>query len=187
MTRFAAGAGLLLWLATSTAPAHELSENRATLVLREDTHLTLTLYVAYPEMLARVLAPGKPLGPFLLEYSAMDAAAFARELIRAQSRLQGAPRVVSDDGRTLALERWQWPEPAAAQAALRERVMQQAVGAGSDAHGEPLEIRAEAVAARAIRSISVQFPPELQRVLVVAYRPTQAWVDAGARSPAIAF
>jgi hypothetical protein len=180
-------AASLFWLATASSPAHELAENRATLVLRDDTHLTVTLYVGLPELLFRTLASGQPFGAFLVQYSSLDPATFRRELLRAQMHVERGTHLFLEDGRPLSLGRWQWPEPAAVQATLRERVMHETVGGQADAHGEPAEIRAEAVAQHDIRSVSIQFPVELQQVLVVAYRPTQAWVAEGARSTRIEF
>jgi hypothetical protein len=36
-------------------------------------------------------------------------------------------------------------------------------------------------------AVRIQFPEEFQRVLVVAYRPSQLWVEANSWSPAIQF
>jgi hypothetical protein len=177
----------IVWLASSTVYAHELAENRATLVLRDKTHLTLTLYVALPELMYRTLGTGQSLGAFLVQYSGMDPTSFQREMLRAQAQIERGTYVFLEDGRPLPLGRWQWPGPAAAQAMLREHVMHETVGGDVDGHGAPAEIRTEAVAKRDIRSVSVQFPAVLQQVLVVAYQPTQAWVPAGARSASIEF
>jgi hypothetical protein len=178
--------GVVLALTTSAGVAHELSENRATLVLRDKTHLTMTLYVAYPELLFRALAPAKAFGPFLLEYSTMEPARFLQELLRAQARIEQGTQLRAEDGRPLMLEHWSWPNPATAQAMLRERVMQETLDS-SGAHGKTAEIRAEAVASREIRTISIRFPTEVQGVLVVAYRPTQTWVGPGEQSAVIGF
>jgi hypothetical protein len=174
-------------LTACAASAHELSQSRATLVLRDRTHLTLTLYVALPELMYRTLGTGKSFGAFLVQYSALDPTSFQRELLRAQAQIEQGTRVFLADERPLPLGRWQWPDSAAAQAMLRERVMHETVGGDVDSHGEPAEIRAEAVAKQDIRSASIQFPAVLQQVLVVAYRPTQAWVPVGARSASIEF
>jgi len=177
----------VLWLAPCIASAHELSGNRATLVLRDNNHLTLTLYVGFPELLFQALGSGKEFGPFMLEYSTMAPGRFAQELRRAEAAVERGTRVYLEDGRELALTRWSWPDGATAQAMLRERIMREAVGDGDDHHGEPTEVRAEAIATREVRSVAIEFPAVLRRVLVVAYRPTQAWVDAGTRSPALTF
>jgi hypothetical protein len=177
----------VLWLAPCVAPAHELPGNRATLVLRDNHHLTLTLHVGFPELLFQALGSGNAFGPFLLEYSTMAPERFAKELRRAQAAVEHGTRVYLQGGRDLVLTRWSWPDATTGQALLRERVMREAVGGGDDHHGEPMEIRAEAVAAEEVHSVSIEFPAILRRVLVVAYRPTQVWVDAGTRSAAIAF
>jgi hypothetical protein len=182
-----AWAACILWLASCTVSAHELSGTRATLVLRDKTHLTLTLYVALPELMYRTLGAGKQFGAFLVQYSAMDATSFQRELLRAQAQIEQGTLVFLEDGRPLLLERWQWPSPAAAQATVRDRVMHETVGGDVDSHGEPAEVRAEVIAKRDIRSVSVQFPGVLQQVLVVAYQPRQETVPAGARSASIEF
>ena len=182
-----AWAACIVLLASSVVAAHELAENRATLVLRDKTHLTLTLYVALPELMYRTLGTGKSFGAFLVQYSALDPTTFQRELLRAQAQIEQGTHVFLEDGRPLPLGRWQWPDPAAAQAMLRDRVMHETVGGDVDSHGEPAEIRAETTAQRDIHSVSVQFPAVLQQVLVVAYRPTQAWVSPGARSASIEF
>jgi hypothetical protein len=178
---------LASWLATSSAAAHELSTTRATLVLRDSSHLTVTLYVGLPELLFRTLADQASFGAFLVQYSAMDPTAFQREYLRAQSRIEQGTRVSLEGGRPLPLGRWSWPDPAAAQSMLRERVMRETVGNRDDAHEEPAAVYAEAVTPQGIRSIYVQFPEELQQVLIVSYRPTQTSVAAGARSRAIQF
>lgn len=178
--------GLILALGATAAAAHEISDSRATLVLRDQTHVTMTLYVAYPELLFRLLEPGQPFPQFLVAYSAMDIGRFTQELLRAQARVEQGTRLYADDGRLLTLGRWAWPDPAAAQAMLRQRVMQETVDP-SGAHEPPVEIRAEALASRAVRTVSVQFPAELQKVLVVAYRPTQTWVAPGERSGQLGF
>jgi hypothetical protein len=182
-----AWAACIVWLASSTVYAHELVENRATLVLREKTHLTLTLYVDMPEVMYRTLGTGKSFGAFLVQYSAMDSTSFQREMLRAQEQIEQGTHVFLEDGRPISLGHWQWLEPAAAQAMLRERVMHETVGGDVEAHREPAEIHAEAVARREIHSVSVQFPAVLKQVLVVAYEPTQAWVQAGPRSASIEF
>ena len=177
----------VLGLAPCIGSAHELSGNRATLVLRDNSHLTLTLYVGFPELLFQALGSGKAFGPFLLEYSTMAPERFAQELRRSRAAVERGTRVYLQDGREHALTRWSWPDATTAQATLRDRVMREAVAGGDDHHGEPTEVRAEAIATREVRTVAIEFPAMLQRVLVVAYRPTQAWVDAGTRSPAIAF
>jgi hypothetical protein len=177
----------LTMAATFHAHAHELPENRATLVMRDANHVSMTLYIALTQTLHRALAPQRSFQEFALAYSAMTPESFQAALLKAERRLQGEVRVASDDGQALVVERWSWPEPARVQAALRERAMQTVVAPADHGHEAPMEVRAEVQATQAIRTVHVSFPRSFQRVLVVSYRPKQMWVDAAGASGAITF
>ena len=176
---------LLLALALA-CPAHELVDNRATLVLRERNHLSVTVYLSYPEALHQALLPQREFAAFLLIYSSMDAAQFEKELARAQKRFQAQIHVFAPE-KEAALSGWVWPDAKTVQAMLRERVMRAMVDPNVHAHEAPLELRAEAVAAQEITGARVQFPAEWQRVLVVWYRPSQQWVEGNTVSPVLRF
>jgi hypothetical protein len=181
-----AAVGLLL-VAAPHAGAHELQDNRATLVLRDGTHLSLTLYIAYPEALHQVLAPQRPFMAFLLVYSSMKPEELQRALLRAQARFQSATRVYAAPGSEVALTNWIWPDAKQVQTILQQRVMQAMVDPAGHSHEAPVEVRADALARQEINAVQVQFPEEFQKVLVVAFRPSQLWVEGKALSPAIRF
>jgi len=176
----------LLLLASLVAPAHELEDNRATVVLREPNHLTLTLYLAYPELLHRALAPDRPFAEFLLAASAAEPAALDQQLRAAHARFEAGLRVEIEPGLELAPAHWSWPAAAQLQQLLRQRAMENVTGAGH-AHPAPLEVHAELRTPRPVTALRLRFPPEFRRVLVVAYRPTQAWAQPGALSPRLSF
>jgi hypothetical protein len=177
---------LLLSLAQS-ANAHELLANRATLVLRDDTHVTLTLYIAYADALHAALAPQQSTPEFLTMYSAMNPQALQKELLRAQAQFQSTTKLYLASGQPIALTNWFWPTPQQVQVMLQQRIMQAMVDPSGHAHDEPLEIHADANAPQKIIALRAQFPPEFQKVLLVWYRPTQTWVDTNTWSPAIRF
>ena len=56
-------------LFASAGAGHELQDNRATLVLRDKTHISVTFYLAYSAVLHQTLAPQRPLAEFLAVYS----------------------------------------------------------------------------------------------------------------------
>ena len=179
----------MMLLAALPAQSHELQENRATLVLRDKTHVSVTLYVAYTDALYQALAPQRPFAAFLLVYSAMKAEELEKELKKAQSHFEGATHfyLPGATARPLTVTNWVWPDVKQVQALLQQRVMQSMVDASGHSHEQPVEIRADANAAQEITSLTVKFPEEFQKVLVVSYRPTQVWVDSKAVSPEIKF
>jgi hypothetical protein len=177
---------LVLFLMAMACAAHELADNRATLVLRDRNHLTLTVYLSYPEALHQVLLPQREFAAFLLIYSSMDAGQFEKQLARAQRRFQAQIHVFVPDHEA-TLSGWSWPDAKTVQAMLRERVMRAMADPNVHAHEPPVELRAEAVAPQEVAAARVQFPREWQRVLLVWYRPSQQWVEGLTLSTVLRF
>jgi hypothetical protein len=149
--------------------------------------VSLTLYIGYTEALHRALAPESPLAEFVLVYSALAPADFEEQLKRAQARFQAGTRLVLESGAEVRLSNWAWPEAKDVQTLLRKRAMRSLVDSGGHAHEAPVEIRADAVAGEGINAVRVQFPAEYQKVLVVAFRPSQTWTEGARLSAAILF
>jgi hypothetical protein len=181
---------LLLWVATflSITPAscHELAENRVTVVLRDDTHVSLTFYVDYPEVLWAVLAPKNSQREFLLAYSAMKPEDFQKQMLRAQSKLQAETRATLNGGKTATITGWVWPDAARIQALIQQEVMASMVGTNANAHTHeaPAEIRANITCGKPIKDANIQFAEAFGKMLLVSYRPKQIWV-APKQAPAL--
>jgi hypothetical protein len=181
------------------APAvnsHELPANRATLVLRDERHVSLSLYIDYVEALHASLAPERPMPAFLAQFSAMKPVELQAHLLRTQQQwIRQIELSAVDPGRTpagramtpVSWRNWVWPDAARVQRLLQERLMQGLVAPAGHVHDEPLEIRAESTAMRAVSEARLSLPKAFGRVLVVWYRPRQLWVDPGTVSGAIRF
>jgi hypothetical protein len=174
---------------SNVANAHELSSNRATLVLRNKQHLTITFFVDYAKVLHQALAPKKPLQEFLAQAAATPEKEFKSQLAIAQEKLQARINVTLASGKAATLTQWTWPNSKFVHSLLQQRAMQAIVAPKDHAHGTPLEIRAEANSANSkdFRSIKLNLPAEFQQVLVVAYSPKQVWMKPNEASPAITF
>ena len=181
---------LLAWLTGltyGTSQAHELEADRMTLVLRDQTHLSISLYINYTEALARQLLPGASPEAFVLEYAAMAPAPFAQAIQKAQQHISEGIVISQPGGWRLPLSHWVWPDTGQLHEQFQEKAMQLLVDPGHHEHLPIQEIHAEGVAGRMLDRISVQLPPALPRVLVVSYRPQQNWVTTGLPSPEIRF
>jgi hypothetical protein len=178
---------ILALLLGQTLLAHDLEENRATLVLRDRTHISVTLYLNYSETLHKVLLPNREYGAFLLIYSAMKPEELQKELQKAQSKFEAGIEIFpqSPAGSKLKFSGWTWPDAKQVQSMLQHQVMQAMID--GHVHEPPSEIHVDAVAPYAIGAVTVRFPDEFSRVLVVSYRPNQVWVDGNKTSPAITF
>ncbi|GAB2866782.1 hypothetical protein GCM10027277_39630 [Pseudoduganella ginsengisoli] len=181
-------AAVVLCMAGLTAGhAHEMESNRATLVLREGGHLSLTLYLDYAQALHQALAPSRPFEEFMLTHATMPAAQFQQALDGAHRKFEQATRAAVKAGQPLAFRGWQWPAAAQVQQKLRERAMTLVRMQGAHSHEAPLEVRAELAAGEDFHSLKMQFPAEFRDVLVVSYRPAQVWVKPDQPSPAVVF
>ncbi len=167
--------------------AHDLEDNRATLVLRDRTHISVSLFLNYSEALHKALLPQREFGAFLLIYSAMKPEDLQTELVRAQRKFEASTQILAQSpaGARLSLSGWTWPDAKQVQAMLQHQVMQAMVD--GHVHAPPTEIRADAVATYAVGSVTITFPEEFQKVLVVSYRPSQVWVEGKNPSPPITF
>jgi hypothetical protein len=180
-------AALLGILSAPATHAHEIEDNRAALVLRDQTHLSLTLYLRYTEAVHRALARGQSYGEFLLVLSAMTPEDFHRQMLRAQAKLQSGTRITLNGQQEVPITGWVWPDSARVQSLIRQQVMEATVGGGAHVHAEPLEVRADVTYERDITGASIQFAEELGKVLLVWYRASQIWVDARQPSPMVKF
>lgn len=180
---------LVLWALATSAVAHELPSNRATLVLRDGQHLALTFFVDYVSVLHQVLAPKRSMQEFVLMYSAMKPQEFQAELLAAQGKLQSSTGLALASGKSAALTRWVWPQAPAAQNLLQQHAMQSVIAPADHSHAVQTEIRAETRSADPgdFTSVMLQLPAEFQQVLVVSYQPKQVFMKPGTPSPAIRF
>ncbi len=133
------------------------------------------------------IAPQRSFEEFALANANLPPAALRAVLVRAASRMRAEMQVIAQKGQALAFERWDWPDAARVQAALLERLMETVVARGGHPHTVPWEVRAELHSPVPVAALRVKFTPAFGRVMVVSYRPRQAWVDASALSSAIVF
>jgi|APCry1669188879_1035177.scaffolds.fasta_scaffold02401_3 hypothetical protein len=168
---------LVAWAWASCAYGHELPDNRATIILREDRHVSVTIYLNWPEALRRTLSPARSLAEFVLVYSAMDSGHLKSALDRAELELGKAIQVTDNHGRKALVEKWAWPTDMETQAELRNLAAQLLIAPTQPPHDDPVEVRGDLVMTQRLDSVRVKFPREFDRVLVVSYRPSQVWVE----------
>ena len=143
--------------------------------------------MAYPEALHLALAPQLPFPEFLVAYSTMSVEVLQKQLSQAEAKFQSATQLYAIPGKEMAITNWIWPDVKKVQGLLQGRIMQAMIDPKSHGHQAQVEIHADANGQQEITAVRVQFPEEFQKVLVVAYRPNQLWVNRKALSPAIKF
>ena len=180
-------AATLVLLVAQRSNAHELAENRATMVLRDQNHVAITLYLNYSDVLHRTLAPAQSFAEFVLAFAALSPEQFAAQLNKAQTQLQSQIKVLPRPATAASMRRWVWPEATRVQALLRDRAMQMLAAPNDHAHEPTLEVRVELQTTGRVSAVSAAFPAEFRRVLVVSYRPNQTWAEMGDAANEIMF
>ncbi len=178
---------LFATLAVISTFAHELEDNRATLVLRDQTHISVTFYIAYGDALQMALAPRRNPVDFIAAVSSMNLESLEKQLTKAEETFRKGAHLYTASGREIPLGNWVFPGARVVQQNLQKRVMQAMVDPAGHAHDEPLEIHADGYSPEAVTAVRIQLPEEFGKVLVVAYRPSQVWVEPKSWSPAIKF
>ncbi len=178
---------LAIFAVGPTAASHELTDNRATVVLRDASHLSLTMYLRYTEAVQKVLAPRSGYWEFVTAVSALSPSDFEKQMRGAHEALQAGTRVYIDGRTPRAFSNWTWPTSTSSQRLFQQRLMEATVGGGSHQHEEPIEVRAEFASTGTVRGVNVEFSKALGKVLLVWYRPRQAWLNAGEPSALIKF
>jgi hypothetical protein len=179
--------GLLLSLLSAASGSHELPSNRLTLVLRDDTQLSLIYFIDYAEALRRTMAPERARRDFILVYLAMTPADFDSALIKAHARLSAGTRLALPTGDTVLISNWRWPDSARARSLLRASAMQMLSGGGHHDHDAVHEVHAQAAVTRGLAELTIRLPEELGNVLVVSYQARQAWAEPRAAPIPIRF
>ena len=166
---------LALFLALVVLPigAHEVSTNRATLVLREANHISLTLRINLVDLLRNVLEPKMTSMEFQAQFAAMPLPEFAAKYLRVQSLVQSETRMVLPSGRSVAIGQWRWPDTARLQAQIRDNAMQMVVAPHDHIPEFEDEVYAEATAKEDLSEVSLNLALQLRPTLIVNYRPRQ--------------
>ena len=176
-----------LLFAALPGKAHEAEVNKATLVLREGNHLSLSLFLRLDDSMYRMSLKKVPYQEFLLAHASMSAAEFEKAWLPVQEQLQKSVQLLDAQNQPLTLRKWQWPKPEKVQAVIQENLMQATVAAGHHHHPALLEIRAEASAPAALSTVRLQVHTVWQPLLVVSYRPSQTVLEAGKPPVSIRF
>ena len=146
-------------LLTSWSSAHELSENRATMVLRDQNHVAITLYLNYAEVLHRTLAPEQRFSEFVLAFAALPPEQCAAQLRTVQARFQAQIKVLPHPVTDATLQSWEWPAATRVQALLRDRAMQLLTAPNEHAHETPVEVRVSLKSIGRMSSVSAMIGP----------------------------
>ena len=156
---------------------HELQENRASLVLRNDRQVNVTFYLNMSEVLQKTLTPTQDRFEHTAKLSAMNEGEFLKQYGITKNLIESSVIFRSASGKQLKITDWQWPEPRVMQKGLRDLTMQSVVGSGHHFHENPFEIRLHIQSTEPLESLTLELPVTLKPITLVASRPKQKRFD----------
>lgn len=169
--------GLVAVFLNWSAHPHELAENRASLVQRNDRQVNVTFYLNISEVLQKTLMPRQDRFEHTAKLSAMNESDFLKQYVITKSLIESSVLFKSASGEKMRVKDWQWPDPKVIQKNLRELTMQSVTGSGQHVHENPVEIRLQIQSAESLESLTLELPVTLKPMTLVASRPKQTRFD----------
>lgn len=164
---------LVLFIASAAALAHELPDDRVTIVQREPTHLSITFYIDEVALLNRIIAPKSSRTEFLLVFATLPSANFTTKIQQARDSFAAEIAIRDMNRRSLLISPLRWPTLIDTQRLVKESALA-LLATGSD-HDKVTfsEINADATADEPLESIYFIKPRSLPELTGVSYRPLQ--------------
>lgn len=159
------------------AVAHEVEETRATLVLRDQRHVSLSLYLNPARVAHQLLSPEQPWRSFLGVMAAMPLEVFAGNWAKVVRMTETEFLIQNGKAAPQRLSGWQWPAIAQVHNQIRQQAMASIAIPNQAAHEEPIEVRAQFQAAQPLERPTIRAPRVLRPITLVASRPVQFRMD----------
>lgn len=167
-------AGALSLPIFSPCMAHELKENRASLILRNETTLFVTLYLDMPDALHKALAPERDAFEFMGYMSSLNNEDFSKQWLLAIRKLENGIHINAGSGESFKVTGINWGEPHTAQKLFQETIMRSVVEKNRHLHSEPYEVKFQINAKSPITSLNIEMPAALRPLTIVTNRIRQS-------------
>jgi hypothetical protein len=180
-------AALICLMSTSGIRAHELEENRASLVLRNERQINVALYLNLAALSQRILAPKQAWLPFVSHLAAMSDEDFHTQWVKVQNSVEAGIDIQTTAGRSLRMHVWQWPEEKAVQKYFRELTMHSVVTPDAHLHETPFEIRFQTQSHMPVIAVNLKVSAALRPITLVATQPRQTRIDLDMEQATVRF
>ena len=169
------------------AHSHELQENRASLVLRNERQISITFYLNLSELMHKTIAPKQNRFELVAKLAATSEDDFLKNYDFTKKNTEGSVFFKHASGKKITAREWQWPDPKTAQKSMRELTMQTVVGSSSHVHENPIEVKLQIQSDVSLDSLLLELPSSMRPMTLVASRPKQTRFDLSAKEITIHF
>lgn len=167
--------------------AHELESSRLNLVQREPAHVSATFFISPQDYFGPVLEPQIKAQNILVHLASLEANAFSNLYLKAQSNYKQQIGFKSNKDQLAVLSHWQFAAWQVVQKNIQTHLAQQLVNPQAHSHLEPIQFSVQVTGSSDLSVLQANLPSHWGRVLVVASKPQQLWVDTTKSSPWIKF
>ncbi len=177
----------VLWVfALASLQAHELQAHKLQLVLRDDRHLSLSLWLDIPHAMRKTLEPSLSTASFEMKYSAMPLPLFEKAWGQCISLWLEQWQLKNSAGIALSSPVWRWPDGATLQNQIKLQMMANLTGT-AHVHTELSVVAGEVISSASLRSARLQMPPSWQPLMVLNYKPSQQWSPSSEKTVVLKF
>jgi hypothetical protein len=178
----------LIWPCTVTmVNAHEVASTRLSLVQREAAHVSATFYVSPPDFFKPVLDGQITAQTVFVHLASLDDAAFEDLYTKAQTFYQQKISFKLNKDKQAYLSYWQFASWQSVKRQIQLDLAQQLVNPNMHAHIEPVQFSVQLTGNSELSVVQPKLPSHWGKVLVIASKPQQRWVDSTESSQWIKF
>lgn len=183
----ALGCCLILLCTLTMANAHEVASTRLSLVQRESSHVSATFYVSPQDFFKPVLDGQVTAQTVYVHLASLDDDAFADLYTKAQTVYQQKISFKLNKDKLAHLSYWQFPSWQSVKRQIQLDLAQQLVNPNMHAHMEPVQFSVQLTSNSELSVVQPKLPSHWGKVLVIASKPHQRWVDSTESSQWIKF
>ncbi len=177
-----------IWLCTFTmANAHEVASTKLSLVQREASHVSATFYVSPQDFFTPVLDGEITAQTVYMHLASLDDDAFADLYSKAQTLYQQKISFKLNKDKQAHLSNWQFAAWQSVKRQIQLDLAQQLVNPNMHAHIEPVQFSVQLTGKTELSVVQPKLPSHWGKVLVIASKPQQRWVDSTESSQWIKF
>ena len=160
------------------ASAHEVETTRLSLVQREPSHVSATFYVNPFDFFQPVLDAQVTQQTVYVHLASLDDEVFAALHTRAQAYYKQKITFRLNKDKWAQLSNWQFSNWQLIKKNVQQQLAQQLVNPGSHVHFEPVQFTVQLTGGPDFSTLQPKLPAHWGKVLVIASKPQQFWLDA---------
>jgi len=171
----------------SLANAHEVASNRLSLVQRESSHISATFYVSPQDFFKPVLGVQITAPTIYIHLASLGDDAFLDLFTKAQNFYQQNINFKLNKDKMAQRGDWQFASWQSVRQQIQLDLAQQLVNPNAHAHTEPVQFSVQLTGNSELSVVQPKLPPHWGKVLVIASKPRQRWIDSTESSQWIKF